>query len=153
MPHSYRKNIKTKCARREISEEPRCCVSDKRRNCSNGRSGGAKRKPAPDGAIVKVAGMQSLVFRGPARVFDCEEDAFEAVVSDKVKEGDVIIIRYEGPKGEPGMQKILSTTAACMERDGRKSGIITDGRFSGGTERFLYWSRGSRACWRTDQLT
>ena len=67
---------------------------------------------APDGAIVKVAGMTNLKFRGPARCFDCEEDAFQAVEDRAYKEGEVIVIRYEGPKGGPGMREMLSTTAA-----------------------------------------
>jgi len=107
---------------------------------------GLKGSLAPDGAIVKVAGMQSLVFRGPARVFDCEEDAFEAVVSDKVKDGDVIIIRYEGPKGGPGMREMLSTTAALYGKGmGEKVALITDGRFSGGTRGFCIGHVGPEA--------
>ncbi len=107
---------------------------------------GLKGSLAPDGAIVKVAGMQSLVFRGPARVFDCEEDAFEAVVSDKVLEGDVIIIRYEGPKGGPGMREMLSTTAALYGKGmGEKVALITDGRFSGGTRGFCIGHVGPEA--------
>ena len=107
---------------------------------------GLKGSLAPDGAIVKVAGMQSLAFRGPARVFDCEEDAFEAVVSDKVKDGDVIIIRYEGPKGGPGMREMLSTTAALYGKGmGEKVALITDGRFSGGTRGFCIGHVGPEA--------
>ena len=89
---------------------------------------------APDGAMVKVAGMKKLQFRGPAIVFDCEEDAFAAVEQGKYKEGDVFIIRYEGPKGGPGMREMLSTTAALYGKGlGETVGLITDGRFSGGT--------------------
>src|SRR5690606_30579683 len=69
---------------------------------------GLKGNLAPDGAIVKVAGMKQLEFTGPARVFDCEEDCFEAVEKKQYKEGDVLIIRYEGPKGGPGMREMLS---------------------------------------------
>jgi dihydroxy-acid dehydratase len=89
---------------------------------------------APDGAIVKVAGLKHLHHRGPARVFDCEEDAFAAVQARNYKEGDVIVIRYEGPKGGPGMREMLSTTAALYGQ-GRSDTIalITDGRFSGAT--------------------
>jgi len=89
---------------------------------------------APDGAIVKVAGLKHLHHRGPARVFDCEEDAFAAVQERNYKEGDVIVIRYEGPKGGPGMREMLSTTAALYGQ-GRSDTIalITDGRFSGAT--------------------
>lgn len=89
---------------------------------------------APDGAIVKVAGLKSVKFRGTALCFDCEEDAFRAVDSGRYKEGDVIIIRYEGPKGGPGMREMLSTTAAIYGQGmGEKVALITDGRFSGGT--------------------
>jgi len=90
---------------------------------------------APDGAIVKVAGMapEKLKFRGPARVFDCEEDAFRAVVEREIKEGDCIVIRYEGPKGGPGMREMLSTTAALYGLEMENVALITDGRFSGGT--------------------
>ncbi len=89
---------------------------------------------APDGAIVKVAGLKHLKHRGPARVFECEEDAFAAVQAHKYKEGDVIVIRYEGPKGGPGMREMLSTTAALSGQGaGESIALITDGRFSGGT--------------------
>jgi dihydroxyacid dehydratase/phosphogluconate dehydratase len=93
---------------------------------------GLKGSLAPDGAIVKVAGMKGLKFRGPARCFDCEEDAFAAVSAKRYKEGDVIVIRYEGPKGGPGMREMLSTTAAIYGQGmGDKVALITDGRFSG----------------------
>jgi len=89
---------------------------------------------APEGAIVKVAGLKTLKFRGSALCFDCEEDAFQAVEDRKYKDGDVIIIRYEGPKGGPGMREMLSTTAALYGQGaGDKVALITDGRFSGGT--------------------
>jgi dihydroxy-acid dehydratase len=95
---------------------------------------GLKGTLAPDGAIVKVAGSKTLKFRGPARCFDCEEDAFRAVDVHDYKDGDVIIIRYEGPKGGPGMREMLSTTAALYgQGSGDKVALITDGRFSGGT--------------------
>jgi len=101
---------------------------------------------APDGAIVKVAGMKALTFRGPARVFDCEEDAFDAVVHGRIAEGDVIVIRYEGPKGGPGMREMLSTTAALYGRGmGEKVALITDGRFSGGTRGFCIGHVGPEA--------
>ncbi|HAH09471.1 MAG TPA: dihydroxy-acid dehydratase, partial [Alphaproteobacteria bacterium] len=73
---------------------------------------GLKGNLAPDGAIVKVAGLSHLTHTGPARVFDCEEDAFAAVQARTLKRGEVIVIRYEGPKGGPGMREMLSTTAA-----------------------------------------
>jgi dihydroxy-acid dehydratase len=92
---------------------------------------------APQGAIVKVAGMQRLRFAGPALCFDCEEDAFAAVEARRYKEGDVIVIRYEGPKGGPGMREMLSTTAALYGQGmGEKVALITDGRFSGATHGF-----------------
>lgn len=101
---------------------------------------------APDGAIVKVAGMKKLQFRGPARVFDCEEDAFEAVENRQYNEGDVIIIRYEGPKGGPGMREMLSTTAALYGQGvGDKVALITDGRFSGATRGFCIGHVGPEA--------
>jgi dihydroxy-acid dehydratase len=90
---------------------------------------------APEGAIVKVAGMSEdkWRFRGPARVFDCEEDAFTAVVDGGINEGDCVVIRYEGPKGGPGMREMLSTTAALHGLGTQNVSLITDGRFSGGT--------------------
>jgi dihydroxy-acid dehydratase len=89
---------------------------------------------APDGAIVKVAGLKHLKHRGPARVFDCEEDCFAAVQRRDYKDGDVLVIRYEGPKGGPGMREMLSTTAALSGQGaGETIALITDGRFSGGT--------------------
>jgi dihydroxy-acid dehydratase len=89
---------------------------------------------APDGAIVKIAGLKSLVHKGPARVFDCEEDAFSAVEKRNYQPGDVIVIRYEGPKGGPGMREMLATTAALYGQGaGESVALITDGRFSGGT--------------------
>ena len=89
---------------------------------------------APEGAIVKVAGLQHLTHRGPARVFDSEEACFEAVQREDYKDNDVLVIRYEGPKGGPGMREMLSTTAALYGQ-GRtdKLALITDGRFSGAT--------------------
>jgi dihydroxy-acid dehydratase len=98
---------------------------------------GLKGNLAPDGAIVKVAGMERLHFSGPARCFDGEEACFEAVKNKKYKEGDVLVIRYEGPKGGPGMREMLSTTAALYGQGmGGKVALITDGRFSGATRGF-----------------
>jgi dihydroxy-acid dehydratase len=89
---------------------------------------------APEGAIVKVAGMKNLQFTGKARCFDCEEDAFAAVERRDYQAGDVIVIRYEGPKGGPGMREMLSTTAALYgQGTGDTVALITDGRFSGAT--------------------
>ncbi len=101
---------------------------------------------APDGAIVKVAGMHRLDFEGPARVFDCEEDCFAAVEARTIDEGSVIVIRYEGPKGGPGMREMLSTTAALYGQGlGEKVALITDGRFSGGTRGFCIGHVGPEA--------
>jgi dihydroxy-acid dehydratase len=96
---------------------------------------GLKGNLAPEGAIVKVAGIppEKQVFRGPAKVFDCEEDAFKYVADRKVKEGECIVIRYEGPRGGPGMREMLSTTAALYGLGMSNVALITDGRFSGGT--------------------
>ncbi len=101
---------------------------------------------APDGAIVKVAGMHRLQFSGPARVFDCEEDTFAAVENRQINEGEVIVIRYEGPKGGPGMREMLSTTAALYGLGmGESVALITDGRFSGGTRGFCIGHVGPEA--------
>ena len=107
---------------------------------------GLKGNLAPQGAIVKIAGMKELKFTGPARVFDCEEDAFKAVEQRKYKEGDVIVIRYEGPRGGPGMREMLSTTAALYgQGTGGKVALITDGRFSGATRGFCVGHVGPEA--------
>lgn len=107
---------------------------------------GLKGNLAPRGAIVKVAGMARLKHVGPARVFDSEEAAFEAVQAKKYKDGDVIVIRYEGPKGGPGMREMLSTTSAIYGQGmGEKVALITDGRFSGGTRGFCVGHVGPEA--------
>ena len=107
---------------------------------------GLKGNLAPDGAIVKIAGMKSLYFEGIARCFNCEEDAFEAVKKKDYNEGDVIIIRYEGPKGGPGMREMLATTAAIYGQGmGEKVALITDGRFSGATRGFCVGHVGPEA--------
>ncbi|MFM9898780.1 dihydroxy-acid dehydratase [Sphingorhabdus sp.] len=101
---------------------------------------------APDGAIVKVAGMDRLMFTGPAQVFDCEEDCFAAVEARQIREGSVIVIRYEGPRGGPGMREMLSTTAALYGQGmGEKVALITDGRFSGATRGFCIGHVGPEA--------
>jgi dihydroxy-acid dehydratase len=101
---------------------------------------------APQGAIVKVAGMNTLRFTGPALCFDREEDAFEAVEQRRYKEGDVIVIRYEGPRGGPGMREMLSTTAALYGQGvGEKVVLLTDGRFSGATHGFCIGHVGPEA--------
>ena len=120
------------------------------KNCITPTGGvvGLKGNLAPDGAIVKVAGMEQdkLVFRGKARCFDSEEECFDAVVKGKFKDGDVLVIRYEGPKGGPGMREMLSTTAALYGLGvGDKVALITDGRFSGGTRGFCIGHVGPEA--------
>ena len=101
---------------------------------------------APEGAIVKVAGMKKQKFEGPARVFECEEHAFAAVQRREYKEGEVIVIRNEGPKGGPGMREMLSTTAAISGQGmGSKVALITDGRFSGATRGFCVGHVGPEA--------
>jgi dihydroxy-acid dehydratase len=107
---------------------------------------GLKGNLAPEGAIVKVAGMEELKFSGPARCFDREDDAFVAVRARKYKEGDVFVIRYEGPKGGPGMREMLATTAALYgQGTGGKVALITDGRFSGATRGFCVGHVGPEA--------
>ena len=109
---------------------------------------GLKGNLAPDGAIVKVAGMSEAeqVFSGPARVFECEEDAFEAVQARTYREGEVIVIRNEGPAGGPGMREMLATTAALSGQGmGKKVALITDGRFSGATRGFCVGHVGPEA--------
>ena len=101
---------------------------------------------APEGALVKVAGMKVLKFTGTARCFDCEEDAFAAVERRDYKDGDVLVIRYEGPKGGPGMREMLATTAALYGQGaGDKVALITDGRFSGATRGFCIGHVGPEA--------
>jgi len=89
---------------------------------------------APEGAVLKTAGVQNLRHEGPARVFDCEEDAMKAILAGKIRAGDVVVIRYEGPKGGPGMREMLAVTGAIQgEGLGDKVALLTDGRFSGAT--------------------
>ena len=107
---------------------------------------GLKGNLAPEGAIVKVAGMDRLQFTGPARCFDGEEACFEAVQKRTYREGEVLVIRYEGPKGGPGMREMLSTTAALYGQGmGSKVALITDGRFSGATRGFCVGHVGPEA--------
>jgi dihydroxy-acid dehydratase len=101
---------------------------------------------APEGAIVKIAGMKTIKFRGPARVFDGEDACFAAVQKHEYKEGEVLVIRYEGPRGGPGMREMLSTTAALYGQGmGDKLALITDGRFSGATRGFCVGHVGPEA--------
>ena len=107
---------------------------------------GMKGNLAPDGAIVKVAGLKKLQFTGRARCFDTEEAAYKAVQNRKYKDGDIIIIRYEGPKGGPGMREMLQTTGAIYgQGKGEKVALITDGRFSGATRGFCIGHVGPEA--------
>ena len=89
---------------------------------------------APEGCVAKISGHERLSHRGPARVFESEEDAMTAVTEKRIKAGDVVVIRYEGPKGGPGMREMLSVTAAIVgEGLGGSVALLTDGRFSGAT--------------------
>tara|TARA_B100001248_G_scaffold256688_1_gene238082 strand:- start:25 stop:1743 length:1719 start_codon:yes stop_codon:yes gene_type:complete len=107
---------------------------------------GLKGNLAPEGAIVKIAGLKKLQFTGKARCFDNEEDAMKAVKTKKYKDGDIIIIRYEGPRGGPGMREMLSTTGAIYgQGKGEKVALITDGRFSGATRGFCVGHVGPEA--------
>src|SRR5215471_11946514 len=90
---------------------------------------------APEGCVVKIAGHERLYHRGPARVFDCEEDAMSAVTHGKIQAGDVVVIRYEGPRGGPGMREMLGVTGAIVGAGlGETAALLTDGRFSGATQ-------------------
>jgi dihydroxy-acid dehydratase len=93
---------------------------------------------AKGGAVAKISGKEGLNFTGKARVFESEETALDAILSDKIKKGDVIVIRYEGPRGGPGMREMLSPTSAVMGKGlGKDVALITDGRFSGGSHGFV----------------
>ena len=93
---------------------------------------------APEGAVAKISGKEGLTFEGKARVFDSEETAMQGIMNDKINEGDVLVIRYEGPKGGPGMREMLGPTSAIMGKGlGDKVAFLTDGRFSGGTHGFV----------------
>jgi dihydroxy-acid dehydratase len=107
---------------------------------------GLKGNLAPEGGIVKIAGLKELIFEGPARVFDGEQAAFEAVQNRDYEDGEVLVVRYEGAKGGPGMREMLSTTAALYGQGaGDKVALITDGRFSGGTRGFCIGHIGPEA--------
>ena len=93
---------------------------------------------ASEGAVAKITGKEGLGFTGTARVFDSEEESMASIIDGSIKEGDVLVIRYEGPKGGPGMREMLAPTSAIMGRGlGDKVAFITDGRFSGGTHGFV----------------
>ena len=107
---------------------------------------GLKGSLAPEGAIVKIAGLKKLQFKGNAICFDREEEALSAVLEGKIKPGNVLVIRYEGPKGGPGMREMLSTTSAIYGQGmGEEVALITDGRFSGGTRGFCIGHVGPEA--------
>ncbi len=113
---------------------------------STGGVVGLRGNLAPQGAIVKVAGMKRLQFEGTARIFDSEEECYEAVQAGRYGEGDVLVIRYEGPRGGPGMREMLATTAAIYGQGmGEKVALITDGRFSGATRGFCLGHVGPEA--------
>ena len=93
---------------------------------------------APDGGIAKMSGLKISAFTGPARVFDSEEDATDALLEGQIQEGDVIVIRYAGPKGGPGMSEMLAITSIVIGKGlNEKIALLTDGRFSGGTHGFV----------------
>jgi len=93
---------------------------------------------APGGAVAKISGKEGERFEGVARVFGAEEEAMKAILAGKIKKGDVVVIRYEGPKGGPGMREMLAPTSAIMGQGlGNEVALITDGRFSGGTHGFV----------------
>ncbi len=120
--------------------------SSKRPISPTGGVVGLKGNLATEGAIVKVAGMKRLQFTGTARCFECEEDALKTVLARKIKPGEVVVIRYEGPKGGPGMREMLSTTSAIYGQGlGEQVALITDGRFSGGTRGFCIGHIGPEA--------
>jgi dihydroxy-acid dehydratase len=98
---------------------------------------------APDGAVAKISGLKKPLIRGPARVFEDEASAMEAILSDRIRPGDVLVLRYLGPRGGPGMPEMLAPTSALVGRGlGESVGLVTDGRFSGGTG--AWWSATSR---------
>jgi dihydroxy-acid dehydratase len=93
---------------------------------------------AAEGAVAKITGKEGLVFSGNAKVYDAEEQALQAILNGDIVKGDVIVVRYEGPKGGPGMREMLSPTSAIMGKGlGKEVALITDGRFSGGTHGFV----------------
>jgi len=93
---------------------------------------------APEGAVAKITGKEGLRFEGRARVFASEEEALKAILDDTVEAGDVVVVRYEGPRGAPGMREMLSPTSAIMGKGlGNDVALITDGRFSGGSHGFV----------------
>lgn len=133
------KSIKENLASMNISEpEQQIVKSIEHPIHSVGTAVVLKGSLAPDGAVIKTAGVEMTKFTGKARVFDREEYAFDAVSKGEIDEGQVLVIRYEGPKGGPGMREMLATTAALVGQGlGKKVAMVTDGRFSGGTRGFM----------------
>ena len=109
---------------------------------------------APDGCVIKLAGHERRYHQGPAKVFDSEKECFEAVMAQRIEPGDVVVIRYEGPVGGPGMQEMLAVTGALVgEGLGDSVGLLTDGRFSGGTHGLIDRPRGARGgAWRSHRV-
>jgi len=140
------KTIKENLAHVKFPDDQRVVRRYTKPLSENGGVVGLKGNLAPDGAIVKIAGMARLKHKGPARVFDSEEQAFAFVQARKWREGDVIVIRYEGPRGGPGMREMLATTAALYGQGaGDAVALITDGRFSGATRGFCIGHVGPEA--------
>jgi dihydroxy-acid dehydratase len=108
---------------------------------------------APTGAVAKITGKEGLRFSGRARVFDSEEATLQAILDGTIAAGDVIVVRYEGPRGGPGMREMLSPTAAIMGKGlGDKVALITDGRFSGGSHGFVVSTLTGSGCRRPPAL-
>jgi len=140
------KTIKENLAHVKFPDDQRVVRRYTKPLSENGGVVGLRGNLAPDGAIVKIAGMARLKHKGPARVFDSEEQAFDFVQARKWREGDVIVIRYEGPRGGPGMREMLATTAALYGQGaGDTVALITDGRFSGATRGFCIGHVGPEA--------
>jgi dihydroxy-acid dehydratase len=140
------KTIKENLRRVKFPDDQKVVYRVKNAISTTGGVVGLKGNLAPDGAIVKIAGLKRLQFTGKAKCFDCEEDALSAVLKRQVKDGDVVVIRYEGPKGGPGMREMLSTTSAIYGQGlGESVALITDGRFSGGTRGFCIGHLGPEA--------
>ncbi len=140
------KTMKENLKKVKFNEKQKVMRKHNRPLSNDGGVVGLKGNLAPQGAIVKVAGLKKLQFTGRARCFDTEESAYKAVLKRKYKDGDIIVIRYEGPKGGPGMREMLQTTGAIYgQGKGEKVALITDGRFSGATRGFCIGHVGPEA--------
>ncbi len=140
------KTMKENLKKVKFNEKQKVMRKHNRPLSNDGGVVGLKGNLAPQGAIVKVAGLKKLRFTGRARCFDTEESAYKAVLKRKYKDGDIIVIRYEGPKGGPGMREMLQTTGAIYgQGKGEKVALITDGRFSGATRGFCIGHVGPEA--------